>query len=415
MASAKETSSVLNFSYIARNTSNGIERGELQASGKPAAIEQLERIGLEPISLTVKKKSIWDLEINLFESVSPSAIYNFTRQLSVMLRAGVPLLEALKSMADDDSSPMLQKSIKKVIDDINAGVSLSDALAKHPKVFNDMFVNIVRAGESAGVLDEVLLQLAEFISYDLELKMGIKQAIRYPMIVVGITVLVGVYAVTFILPRFSALFSSTRIELPLPTRILLGIDQFLQDYLLFVIFGLVVLAFAFYRSIQTKPGRLAYHRFLLSSPVFGRIIKSMAISRFCHVLETLDRTGVPILEAINISCKSAGNAHIESKLIHTERDVEHGKQIAESLKEHGSSFFPSHMLTMIQVGENAGSLDEMLQEIAIMVDNETKDRVKKLTATIEPIITVFMGIMILTLALSIFLPIWDMYEALATN
>ena len=401
------------FNYIASNETTGIVKGELRAQGHDAAISQLERMGLKPISVSKKSNSILDTQISFLEKVPPEDIYNFTRQLSVMLKAGVPLVDALDSVYSDKTNPLLKRTIEKVIDDVSSGMSLSKSMGKHPKVFNSMFVNIIKAGESAGVLDKVLFQLADFIAHDLKLRMGITQAIRYPSIVVGITILVGVFAVTYILPRFSTLFANTRIELPTPTRILLGINQFFTDYWQVVIAIIALLVLGTWRILNTKAGRYQWHKILLDLPVFGPIAQKMAISRFCHVLDTLDRTGVPILDSLEIAGKTAGNAFIEERLEKVHSDVEMGKKVAVSINTHTIDIFPNHVLKMIQVGEEAGAMDDMLKEIGDMTDAEVQDKVLKLTATLEPIITVVMGVFILTLALSIFLPIWDMYEALS--
>ena len=401
------------FNYIASNETTGIVKGELRAQGHDAAINQLERMGLKPISVSKKSTSILDTQISFLEKVPPEDIYNFTRQLSVMLKAGVPLVDALDSVYSDKTNPLLKRTIEKVIDDVSSGMSLSKSMGKHPKVFNSMFVNIIKAGESAGVLDKVLFQLADFIAHDLKLRMGITQAIRYPSIVVGITILVGVFAVTYILPRFSTLFANTRIELPTPTRILLGINQFFTDYWQVVIAIIALLVLGTWRVLNTKAGRYQWHKILLDLPVFGPIAQKMAISRFCHVLDTLDRTGVPILDSLEIAGKTAGNAFIEERLEKVHSDVEMGKKVAVSINTHTIDIFPNHVLKMIQVGEEAGAMDDMLKEIGDMTDAEVQDKVLKLTATLEPIITVVMGVFILTLALSIFLPIWDMYEALS--
>ncbi len=415
MALEKKTEKFSNFSYIATNPESGVVRGDLRAINQDSALIQLDRMGLEPISVSVKKESLLDMQITLFEKVPPADIYNFTRQLSVMLKAGVPLVDALDSVHSDKTNALLNRTIDSVIDDVSNGMALSKAMGKHPKVFNNMFINIVKAGESAGVLDKVMFQLAEFIAHDLKLRMGITQAIRYPSIVVGITMLVGVFAVTYILPRFSTLFSNTRIELPLPTRILLGIDQFVNDYWIGMIFFTLVFAFAFWRAINTKSGLYQWHKFILSTPIFGPIAQKMAISRFCHVLDTLDRTGVPILEALEIAGKTAGNTFIEDRLAKVHTDVQMGKKVAQSINMYTHDIFPPHVLKMIQVGEDAGAMDDMLNEIGNMTDAEVQDRVLKLTATLEPVITVIMGVMILVLALAIFLPIWDMYEALSKS
>ena len=393
------------------------QQGLLKANYAPKDMTQhyksIERMGLKPISVSKKSTSILDTQISFLEKVPPEDIYNFTRQLSVMLKAGVPLVDALDSVYSDKTNPLLKRTIEKVIDDVSSGMSLSKSMGKHPKVFNSMFVNIIKAGESAGVLDKVLFQLADFIAHDLKLRMGITQAIRYPSIVVGITILVGVFAVTYILPRFSTLFANTRIELPTPTRILLGINQFFTDYWQVVIAIIALLVLGTWRILNTKAGRYQWHKILLDLPVFGPIAQKMAISRFCHVLDTLDRTGVPILDSLEIAGKTAGNAFIEERLEKVHSDVEMGKKVAVSINTHTIDIFPNHVLKMIQVGEEAGAMDDMLKEIGDMTDAEVQDKVLKLTATLEPIITVVMGVFILTLALSIFLPIWDMYEALS--
>ncbi|MBT3518929.1 MAG: type II secretion system F family protein [Candidatus Marinimicrobia bacterium] len=415
MALGTKTKSSQQYNYIAQNTSGEIVRGELKAINEDSVLQQLDRLDLDAISVNPIKESLWDKEITFFDRVPALAIYTFTRQLSVMLKAGVPLVDALNSMHGENTNPKLNKALHQVIEDVSGGQSLSNAMAKHPKLFNTMFVNIVKAGENTGVLDTVLLQLAEFINNDLQLRMGIKSAVRYPAIVVGITMAVGVYAVTFILPRFSALFASTKIALPLPTRILLGMDQFLQSYFyhLIIVIGLVV--FALFRYIKTKHGLFQFDKFAFFAPIFGPINQKMSLSRFCHVFETLDRSGVPILESLDIAGKTVGNTFIQSRLSKVKGDVEMGRKVARSLTDHTHDIFPPHVLKMINVGEESGALDDMLKEIAVMTDIETEDLVKKLTATIEPVITVFMGIMILTLSLSIFLPIWDMYEALANT
>ena len=197
MDSGKKTNKYSSWSYIATNPSTGVVRGELRAIGQDSALIQLERMGLEPISVSEKKESILDMQVTLFEKVPPADIYNFTRQLSVMLKAGVPLVDALDSVHSDDTNPLLNRTLDSIIDDVNNGMSLSRAMEKHPKVFDNMFTNIVRAGESAGVLDKVMFQLADFIAHDLKLRMGITQAIRYPSIVIGITML-GVYSLSHI-------------------------------------------------------------------------------------------------------------------------------------------------------------------------------------------------------------------------
>ncbi|MDA9656750.1 type II secretion system F family protein, partial [Candidatus Marinimicrobia bacterium] len=225
------------FSYVAfNNDTDTVVRNKVKASNEKAAFLQIQQMGLEPLNVKKETTSILDIEVTFFEKITPTQIYNFTRQLSVMLKAGVPLVEAMDSLHSESAGPLVNRIIDTIVEDISGGSALSKALEKHPKMFDSMYVNIVRAGESAGVLDKVLFQLADFIASDLKLRMGIKQAIRYPSIVVTITILVGIFAVTYILPRFSTLFANSNIALPLPTRILLGVDTFIQEYWYLLIF-----------------------------------------------------------------------------------------------------------------------------------------------------------------------------------
>ena len=407
---------LLKFSFVAfNNEEEKVVRDTIKATNEKSASLQIQQLGLEPLNIKKVATSILDIDVSFFEKITPNQIYNFTRQLSVMLKAGVPLVEAMSSLHSDSAGPLVNKIIDEIIDDISGGSALSRALEKHPKMFDSMYVNIVRAGESAGVLDKVLFQLADFIASDLKLRMGIKQAIRYPTIVVGITILVGIFAVTYILPRFSTLFSNSKIALPLPTRILLGIDVFITEYWYLIIFIIGVIITSTTAFIRSKKGSYLWHKTKINLSIIGPISLKMSISRFIHVLETLDRTGVPILESLKIAGRTTGNTYIEQNLIKVHKDVRMGKKLAFSLTKFTTGIFPSQTLKMIQVGESAGALGEMLSEIGEMMDGEVKDHVLKLTATLEPLISVFMGCMILTLALSIFLHIWDMYEAMSAS
>ena len=236
---AKSSNKVEVFSYIARDKKASVIKGEIKAVEERVVLDQLKKMGLDPISISVKKVSVFEkLDINVFDSVPPDAIYNFSRQLSVMLKAGVPLIDALESMLSKTINPLLNKTVKKIIEDISAGSSLSGAIEKHPKVFDTMYINIIRAGESSGVLETVLFKLADFISYDLQLRNGIKQAIRYPMIVIGITVTVGFYAVAFILPRFSVLFNQPELSYHYQQEFYLGLIIFFKIILAFLFLGL---------------------------------------------------------------------------------------------------------------------------------------------------------------------------------
>ena len=265
------------------------------------------------------------------------------------------------------------------------------------------------------MIDLVMMKIAEFIKHDLEMRNGIKSALRYPAIVMTITIAVAVLAVVYLLPRFSALFMETRIELPAMTRFYLGIDQFIQNNYIFIIAGIAIATVVFFQTLKTTQGRYYWDKFLLNIPIFGPISRGISISRFSNIFETLNSSGVPILNCLDIVGKTVGNAFIQFRLSRISRDVQIGKKVAESLRKHTSDIFPPHVLKMIEVGEEAGAIDDMMHEIAILYDNEVRNMVQRLTASVEPIITVTMGIFILTLALAIFVPVWDSYVALTNT
>ncbi len=403
------------FTYTAHDIHNQLTSGEYSSSSETGVVNYLLGLGLKPVAITEKKKSVFDTEITFFDSISPSEVYNYTRQLAVMLKAGVPLIDALQSMESEHNNPALNRIIKEVVKDVSNGMAFSDALKKHPKAFNNMFVFIVKAGEEAGVMDRVLMKIAEFIKHDLEMRDGIKSALRYPAIVMMITLGVAVLAVVYLLPRFTSLFTDTRIELPLVTRIYLGIDHLIQNYYGFILGGLGVIGYLFYRWINTQSGRHIWDRFLLNVPIIGPINRGLAISRFSNILQTLNSSGVPILTCLNIVGKTVNNAFVQSRLDNISDEVRMGNKVAKSLRSHTGDIFPAHVLKMIEVGENAGAIDEMLEEIARLYDNETRNKVQRLTASVEPFITVTMGLFILSLALAIFVPVWDSYVALSTK
>ncbi len=403
------------FSYTAQDTQDTILTGTYSAVNQNSVASYLAGMGLKPINITEKKKSILDMEINFLDSVSPNEVYNFTRQLAVMLRAGVPLIDALEAMESEHNNPAVNRVIQSVVKRVTGGIAFSEALSMHPQVFNNMFIFIVKAGETAGVLDAVMLKIAEFIKHDLEMRNGIKSALRYPAIVMVITVAVAILAVVYLLPRFSALFKETRIELPAMTKFYLGIDFIIQNYYGYILLTIIILAASFIQMLRTKKGRYIWDKFILKVPIFGPIIRGVSISRFSNIFETLNSSGVPILSCLDIVGKTVGNTFIEFRLNRISQDVRIGKKVANSLREHTSDIFPPHVLKMIEVGEEAGAIDDMMHEIATLYDNETRNMVQRLTASVEPIITVTMGIFILSLALAIFVPVWDSYVALTTN
>ena len=303
--------SIKTYTYTAQDNQDTMRTGEYSALDQNSVASYLMGMGLKPINIAEKKKSIFKQEFNFLESVAPSEVYNFTRQLAVMLRAGVPLIDALEAMESNQNNPAVNRMIVSVVHNVSSGMTFSAALAEHPKVFDSMFIFIVKAGETAGVIDLVMMKIAEFIKHDLEMRNGIKSALRYPAIVMTITIAVAVLAVVYLLPRFSALFMETRIELPAMTRFYLGIDQFIQNNYIFIIAGIAIAAVVFFQTLKTTQGRYYWDKFLLNIPIFGPISRGISISRFSNIFETLNSSGVPILNCLDIVGKTVGNAFIQ--------------------------------------------------------------------------------------------------------
>ena len=397
------------FEYIAQGPEGKTIKGTYDAETEDQVLKYLSIQKYVPISVRKSKGSLLEKKFEFtLGRVKPDEIYDFTRQLAVMLKAGVPLHESLLAIEEQTESQKLKQVISAAAENIAEGRSFSESLAEHPNVFSPMFVNMVRAGESAGVVDAVLTRLASFINHDITVRRDVLKAIRYPAIVLTGVLLATVGAITFVLPQFTGLYSRSGLPLPLPTRFLLGLSNIIQNYwyIVFLAIGLVVLALFWY--VRTDRGRFTLHQFYLSMPIFGKIFHKAALGRFCHVLETLNRSGVPILDALKISASTVGNDVIYQEVERAAEKVAQGRSVAISLGE--GSTFPKQMLKMIEVGEAAGSVDVMLHEVASLYDAEVDELLGRLTTMIEPVLTVIMGAVILTLALAMFLPMWSMYE-----
>jgi len=398
-----------NYEYIARDSKGVKIKGQFDAQSDDQVVAFLKSKNLSPISIVKagKKKNWSDIQIGA-DKVNADQVYDFTRQLATMLKAGVPLVGSLSAIREQTESEGLTKIIDSVHADITGGVTLSKALAKHPKVFNNVFVNMVKAGERSGVVDDVLVKLSSFINHDLNIRRDIVKAVRYPGIVLVGVILAGIGAVSFVLPRFTILFKSAKVDLPLPTRLMLGLSNVIGDYGLYILIGTIALVTALVFYVRTDGGRFNLHKISLKLPVVGPLFQKMALARFCHVFRALEMSGVPILDALRISAGTVDNMVISRDVEAAVQKVARGKGIAISLKS--SALFPPQVITMIDIGEASGSLDEMLYEVATLYDTEVNELLVKLAALMEPLMTIVMGGMILFLALSMFLPIWSMYE-----
>ena len=398
------------FSYKAKNMAGEIFTGSLSVSSKQEANDFLDQQEYFPIEIKEKKEKSDNINFfDQFQKVSSSDIANFTKQVATLIGAGVPIVSALEALHDQTDDEKFRGVIGSLITDVSAGVSFSDSLLKHKSTFSNLYVNMVRAGESAGVLEDVLRRLSDFMEHDESVKKSIKSAMRYPIIVMVALTMAFFFAVTFIIPKFATMFERSGVELPIITQILLLINSLITDYWYIAFSTLGLIIYLIRRVLGTTKGRLMWDGFKLKLPVFGPLFLKNSISRFTHMLETLNSSGRHIIEALQICSETAGNAAISKEIDQARLDVEIGTGLAEALER--GHLFPPMTIRMIKTGQDAGSLDEMLISIFRQYDEEVKYLTERLSAMVEPMMTVVIGVFILIIALGIFLPMWGMYDA----
>jgi len=382
--------------------------GEMEAPTRDAVLVRLRSQRIQPIPAKIKEKGKGlDREFTVpgfGESIKPRDVVIFTRQLATMIDAGLPIVQCLDILAAQSPNKKLRNVVRQIKDEVEAGSTFTDALRKHPKLFDDLFVNMVAAGEVAGILDSILHRLAGYMEKAMRLKSKIKGAMIYPVTI--ITVAVGVTAVllVFVIPVFAQLFESFGQALPAPTQFVINLSAVTVAYAQYI-FGFVVLvAVACRQSYRTEAGR--FDRFFLELPVFGDLIRKSAVARFTRTLSTLVSSGVPILDALAITARTAGNKIVERAVLATRVSISEGRTIAEPLTQ--SKVFPPMVCQMIAVGETTGALDAMLQKIAEFYEDEVDNAVANLTALMEPLVILFLGVIIGGLVISMYLPIFKL-------
>ncbi|TDI82719.1 MAG: type II secretion system F family protein [Caldithrix sp.] len=378
----------------------------MEAKDSDAVTGYLDKLGYLPLKI---KQAGGGINLKLFSNkrkLNDAEVIVFTRQLVTLLRAGVPLLSCLDALVAQSDSEGLKEIIQKVYVDIESGLSLSDAFKRHPKEFSELYIHSIKAGEIGGALDEVLERLVELMEHELEVNARIKGAMRYPIIVVVSLVLAFIALMMLVVPNFIDLFDKMGIELPLPTRLLIGFHYLLSNYWYLLIAGVSAIAFGFSKYIKTEKGALLWAQFMITVPVFGNLNLKTAMSRFTRMFETLNSSGLPILQTLDITAKTVGNVVIGKEIEKAALGVLQGAGLAAPLAE--GKIFPPMVIQMIAIGEQSGSLDTMLLNVSKHYDTEVEYAVKNLTSMIEPILTVGVGVIVLFLALAIFLPMWDL-------
>lgn len=392
------------FTYSARALNGEILTGEIDLPSREEVIAYLRRQRLVPIAVRAKPK-----EISLpLGGIKTRDIVVFTRQFATMINAGLPLVQSLAILAEQTENPRFRKVIAEVQHDIEAGQTLADALRKHPKVFSELYVNMVAAGEAGGILDVILNRLALFLEKNDRLVRKVKGSLTYPAVMIVVVILATTVLLWKVVPVFAAMFAESGLTLPLPTRIVLAISAFLQKYILFLVAGLVALGFAVRQYYRTPGGRLTIDRLLLRVPVIGPLIRKTAVARFTRTLGTLVSSGVPILDGLEITARTAGNRVIHDAVMRARQSIAGGATISEPLRE--TKVFPPMVVQMINVGEQTGNLDEMLTKIADFYDDEVDVAVGSLTSIIEPVLIVIMGVIIGGMVVAMYLPMFDLIK-----
>ena len=404
------------FTYEARSADGKKVDGSIKAADRNSAMDQIKKKNLTIVQLTedtglAAKRNIFGRAPRA--KVKTKDICILTRQLSTMISAGIPLLESLEILCEQASDPGFRRVMDRIIERVRSGTDFSTALGEHPKIFTNIFVNMIKAGEVSGNLDVILTRLAEYLEAIEEIKREVKSAMVYPTVSLVMILSITVGLVVGIVPKFKVIFEQlgmTGDDLPLPTKILLSVSMFLQNQFIVAILGIAAIVVGFIMFKRSKAGLKIWHRFLLNMPVFGQIVRKVAISRFARTFSTLIQSGVPMLGALDIVAGTAGNVIIEEAVLKAKDAVSRGETLGEPLA--ATKVFPPMVTRMIAIGEKTGALEKLLAKISEFYDAEVKAAVKALTSLIEPLMIGFMGLIVGGIVLAIFMPIIKLQQKL---
>jgi type IV pilus assembly protein PilC len=394
------------FTYTARALNGDLRTATIDAPSRDEVVAQLRRQRLNVVKIDEaqaanKKKAGGKIKMR--------DIVIFTRQFSTMINAGLPLVQALDILAKQSENKALKDVTRAVVFDVESGHTVADALKKHPKAFSDLYVNMVAAGEAGGILDTILMRLATFMEKNDALVRKVKGAMIYPGVITTVAAGAIIILLVFVIPTFEKMFASVGMALPLPTRVVIGASQFLQNYWWAVIVAIVAAGFSLKKYYATPDGKLAIDKMLLKAPVLGDVLRKSAVSRFTRTLGTLIGSGVSILDGLEITAKTAGNRVIQDAIMESRTSIAGGETISAPLQK--SQVFPPMVISMIAVGEQTGGLDEMLSKIADFYDEEVDAAVSGLLALMEPVMIVFLGVVVGGMVVAMYLPIFDMINA----
>ena len=395
------------FNFQGRNKQGKSISGTQEASSERALSEALILDGIIPIRIEpIKKSPPLDLSWLLPNPVALPAMIVFTRQMYSLTKAGIPILRAIHGLAESTKSKTLSQALLQVVQQLGSGRALSSALQEHPKIFSQLFISMVHVGENTGDLDSAFLQLSEYLEKEQETRKRIKAAIRYPSFVVAAIVGALVILNIFVIPKFAQIFSKFNVELPLPTRILITTSNLFVNYWAYMLIGSLLALFSLFYYLHTDSGKLLWDRLKLRLPIIGSIIERSLLARFSQSFAMMLSAGVPLNQALALVANAVDNAHMSIKIQAMRQGIEKGESLLQTANQ--SHLFSPLVMQMIAVGEETGQVDELLREASDFYEREVDYDLKSLTARIEPILIVFVAIMVLILALGIFTPMWDM-------
>ena len=391
------------FVYQGR-TASGMQNGEIEAPDRSSAVGELRRRAI--LVTKIAEKTAPKMSFKFGGKVKDKEMAIFTRQFSTMIDAGLPLVQCLNILAEQSESKTLRSVTGQVARHVEAGSTLADALRRHPRTFDDLFTNLVEVGEAGGILDVVLQRLAAYIEKAAALKRKVKAAMVYPAAIIGVAMMVVIFMLTFVIPTFAQMFKDLGADLPMPTMIVLWLSNFVRAYILLIIAGMIGSVMALRSYYRTEGGRATIDALMLKLPVFGTLVRKVAVARFTRTLGTLVQSGVPILDGLRITARTAGNKVVEKAVLQCRAAVTEGKTLADPLRTSG--VFPPMVTQMISVGEQTGALDAMLSKIADFYDDEVDTAVSTLTSLLEPMMIVFLGVVVGGLVVAMYLPIFKL-------
>lgn len=395
------------YAWEGKTRSGQTQKGKTEAASESSLTQQLRRQGIMPTSIKAVVKGKGG---GFFApKVSSKDLVVFTRQFCTMIDAGLPLVQCLDILSRQQENPTFKKVLTEVKESVESGSTFADSLKKHPAVFDELYVNLVAAGEVGGILDTILNRLAAYIEKSLKLKKQVKSAMTYPATIIGIAVVVISVILIFVIPAFEKMFADFGSALPAPTQVVIAISRGLKQYIIYIVVAIWLFFFLFKRYYATRKGREQIDDMALKLPIMGILIRKVAVAKFTRTLGTMISSGVPILDGLDIVAKTAGNKTVEKAIYKVRQSISEGKTIAEPLSQSG--VFPPMVCQMIAVGEQSGAIDTMLNKIADFYDDEVDEAVGNLTAMMEPLLMLFLGTTVGGLVIAMYLPIFKLAGA----